>query len=179
LTGAFHRDRYDWRASQRHRLSHLVGNTTEEAEAFVLLDRRVGNESSSSGGLEVGTWKENDLIEKWMNVGLVKGVSVPSLSFSPDILYNPSDSFDSRYSRMSTTSYVTLPLLHLRPISRLTQTASIPLNNDQCGPGPTDEACRLDGGPQYPECPEYEPSCNQMLGEYAWVGEMSLEETLP
>jgi hypothetical protein len=82
LTGAFHRDRYDWRASQRHRLSHLVGNTTEEAEAVVLLDRSVGKVSSSSGGLEVGTWKENDLIEKWMNVGLVKGVSVPSLSLS-------------------------------------------------------------------------------------------------
>ena len=82
LTGAFHRDRYDWRASQRHRLSHLVGNTTEEAEALVLLDRSVGDVSSSSGGLEVGTWKENDLIEKWMNVGLVKGVSAPSLSLS-------------------------------------------------------------------------------------------------
>jgi hypothetical protein len=57
----------------------LVGNTTEEAKAVVLLDRSVGDVSSSSGGLEVGTWKENDLIEKWMNVGLVKGVSVPSL----------------------------------------------------------------------------------------------------
>jgi beta-1,2-xylosyltransferase len=91
LTGAFHRDRYDWRASQRHRLSHLVGNTTEEAEAVVLLDRSIGNASSSDGGLEVGTWKENDLIEKWMNVGLVKGVSVPSLSLSLFVLYDPSD----------------------------------------------------------------------------------------
>jgi hypothetical protein len=60
----------------------LVGNTTEEAESVVLLDRSVGDVSSSSGGLDVGTWKENDLIEKWMNVGLVKGVSVPSLSSS-------------------------------------------------------------------------------------------------
>ena len=91
MTGAFHRDRYDWRASQRHRLSHLVGNTTEEAEAVVLLDRSIGNASSSDGGLEVGTWKEDDLIEKWMNVGLVKGVSVPSLSLSLFVLYDPSD----------------------------------------------------------------------------------------
>jgi hypothetical protein len=178
LTGAFHRDRYDWRASQRHRLSHLVGNTTEEAEAVVLLDRSVGEVSSSSGGLEVGTWKENDLIEKWMNVGLVKGVSAPNLSLP---LYHEFAIHltNSISGTQGCPQHRTLPLSRFEFISRLTQTASTPLNNDQCGPGPTDEACRLDGGPQYPECPEYEPSCDQMLSEYAWVGEMSLEETLP
>jgi len=49
----------------------------------------------------------------------------------------------------------------------------------QCGPGPTEEACRLDGGEQYTDCPEYEASCDEMQAEYQWVDRMSLEDSIP
>jgi len=49
----------------------------------------------------------------------------------------------------------------------------------QCGPGPTEEACRLDGGEQYAECPEYEASCDEMQAEYQWLDRMSLEDSIP
>jgi beta-1,2-xylosyltransferase len=71
LTGAFHRDRYDWRSSQRHRLSHLVGNTTSDTETVVLLER------DDDGNITaVEKQNERGLIEKWLNVGLIKEVSV-------------------------------------------------------------------------------------------------------
>lgn len=162
LTGAYHRDRYDWRASQRHRLSHLVANTTEAEETIVLLERE-----SEDGAVEVEAWKEREMIDKWMNVGLVKGVSlVASEIIAAKQLTGDFNAGSAQYREHTL----------LKSLSTLANATAFGL---QCGPGPTDEACRLDGGEQNAECPEYEPSCDEMLSEYQWLDTMSLDETIP
>ena len=51
-----------------------MANTTDSQETVVLLERQ-----DEDGSVEIEAWKEKDMIEKWLNVGLVKGVSSGSL----------------------------------------------------------------------------------------------------
>jgi beta-1,2-xylosyltransferase len=163
LTGAFHRDRYDWRSSQRHRLSHLIGNTTSDADAVVLLER-----DDEGQGTVVKKENELDLIDRWMDVGLIKEVSVT--------VFRTEVGTCSRSWCLCRT-YTTLSV-------KFCWTPCISRQADhflvlQCGPGPTEEACRLDGGEQYAECPEYEASCDEMQAEYQWLDRMALEDSIP
>lgn len=77
MTGAFHRDRWNWRSSQRHRLSHLVGNATDE-DIPVLVERL-----SSNGEVVVEKWREDELVEHWLDVGVIKEVSQEKIPHLP------------------------------------------------------------------------------------------------
>lgn len=78
LTGIFHRDRWDWRKSQRHRLSHLAGNSTDELKEVLV--------EAKGGKVEIQRWSERELVERYLDVGLVKDVSTvqPRAKISAD-----------------------------------------------------------------------------------------------
>ena len=145
-------------------MSHLVGNTTSDAEAIILLEP--GEEGK---GVVVEKHNELDLIDRWMDVGLIKGVSVttfhPSVWHMLTILGSMQD-IHNIVSTILTDAIISQGRPNLFPVM-------------QCGPGPTEEACRLDGGEQYAECPEYEASCDEMQAEYQWLDRMSLEDSIP
>lgn len=67
-TGVYHRDRWDWRSSQRHRLSRFVWNTTGEVEKVLI------EEETESGAREVFVeeYSKKDLVQRWLDIGLVE-----------------------------------------------------------------------------------------------------------
>jgi hypothetical protein len=68
ITGIFHRERYDWRSSQRDRLAFLTGNKADPEEIELLAE--------GDAGLERKRYTRGELVERWMNVGVVDHVSL-------------------------------------------------------------------------------------------------------
>lgn len=67
ITGVFHRERWDWRSSQRDRVAMLGadrGNTT-----------RLGVLVETDEGVRVVQAEKGGMVDKWLDVGVVNMVS--------------------------------------------------------------------------------------------------------
>jgi beta-1,2-xylosyltransferase len=67
ITGVFHRERYDWRSSQRDRLAKLTGDRKDE-EVVLLIEE--------NGVLSEQSYPRGELVERWMDVGVIDHVSI-------------------------------------------------------------------------------------------------------
>lgn len=67
ITGVFHRERYDWKSSQRDRLAILTGDVEDRKAVEVLVEEY--------GSLEKRSYTRGSLVERWMDVGVIDHVS--------------------------------------------------------------------------------------------------------
>ena len=67
-SGIYHLNRWDWRSSQRDRLDFLANDHSEQM-VEVLVD------VVDSTGVEVELWSRDELAKKYLDVGLIGGVS--------------------------------------------------------------------------------------------------------
>lgn len=155
ITGVFHRERWDWRSSQRDRLAKLAatGQGMDEDEVEVLVEE--------GGELERKVYNRGELVDRWMNAGVIDKVR-PHITCSGRVKLTMQD-IDNMVSW--------LPLFYF-----CVDDADVVLTT-QCGVGPTGEACRLDGKHEIPCVVDH--ACEQMRKEIKFKESMTNKDALP